>query len=64
MSSHRDESNWKKNKNTIRQQKREPLDHQADAVDGKHAQCANRAKEIDKISKSECDEELLNWHIH
>lgn len=63
MSSHRDEGNWKKYKDTIRQ-KREALDHQTETADGKHAQFARKAREISRISKSECDEELLNWRIH
>lgn len=63
MSSHRDEGNWKKHKNSARQ-KREGLDHQAEDGDGKPAQVASKAREIDKISKSECDEELLDWRMH
>ena len=62
MSSHRDEGNWKKYKNSTRQ-KREGLDHQTEDVGGKPAHCTSKTREIDRISKSECDEELLNWRI-
>jgi len=61
MSSNRDEGNWKSYKNTLRQQKRKPLDQADD--DDKHARYASKAREIDKAFRSECDEELSNWRL-
>lgn len=63
MSSRREEGNWKQHENAVRQQKSRRLDNRADFGDDRSTQFVNKARDREKLSKSECDEELLLWRI-